>query len=134
MEVNMELKPDIIFILIGGALFVHGVGHSLGYFRPGRSWLMPRAKEGTIKLIAGIFWALAIVGFVAASFSFLGFLLPTTLWRQLACIFAVESIIGLILFGGVWPKFNLVAAFVFNLVVLLALLWYHWPPYSMYNR
>ena len=130
----MQLTPNTIYILIGGALFVHGVGHSLGFFKTGRSWLLPNASRKTVALVAGIFWALAILGFVAASLSFLGFLLPTTAWRQLACIFAVESIIGLILFGGPWPKFNLTAAFLFNVLVLVALLWYHWPPFNMLNR
>ena len=39
------MTTQTILILIVGALFVHGVGHTLGFFKPARSWMLSALGE-----------------------------------------------------------------------------------------
>jgi len=128
------MSTQTIRILIAGALFVHSLGHTLGFWRPASSWLLPGASSPTLRIISSIFWMLAIVGFLASSLSFLGIVLPGEWWRALAIIFAIISLAGLILFIGNWPLFNTVGAIGFNVAVLVALLWLAWPPVTMFGK
>jgi hypothetical protein len=128
------MSNQTIKILITGALLVHGVGHSLGFWMPMRSWLLPNASESTLRVISSIFWIAAVLGFVASALSFWGILIPGDLWRQLALIFAVVSLSGLILFFGTWPTFNTIGAFGMNIAILVTQLWIHWPPEDMFGK
>jgi hypothetical protein len=65
---------------------------------------------------------------------FYGILVPANWWRPLAIVFAVISLVGLILFGRSWPIFNFIGASAMNIAVLVALFWLHWPPLNMFNR
>jgi len=127
------MSAQTIRILIAGALFVHGIGHILGFFKPPRQGTF-NLPDPTLRLLSGIFWALAVVGFVVASLSFYGILLPANWWRPAAILFAAVSLVGLILFGRSWPAFNFIGATALNVAVLVALLWLHWPPFEMFNR
>jgi hypothetical protein len=131
-EVNMSAQT--IRILIAGALLVHGVGHTLGFWKPAHSGLFFHASEPTLRLVGGIIWVLVAIGFIASSMSFYGILLPTNWWRPLAVVFAVISLVGLLLFARSWPIFNIIGAVGLNIAVLVALLWLHWPPLEMFNR
>jgi hypothetical protein len=131
-------------LIIGGVLFVHGLGHggALGAllwirFIPGtetggwlaaRSWLLPSLATPTASIVAGVFWVLALIGFVAAALSFWGILLPDDLWRPVAVVSAIVSLVGMILFFGTWPAFNYVAALGVNIAVLVVVLLLHWAP------
>jgi hypothetical protein len=128
------MSPQTIRILIAGALLVHGVGHTLGYWRPASTILFFRAPEPFLKIAGGAFWSAAAIGFILASMSFFGILLPSGWWRTLAIVFAVISLLGLVLFGRSWPVSNFIGAFGLNIVILVALLWLHWPPVEMFNR
>ncbi len=128
------MSTQTIRILIAGALFVHGIGHTLGFWKPARSLPFLKVPEPTLKLVGGIIWVLAAVGFIASSMGFYGILVPANWWRTLAVVFAVISLVGLILFGRTWPIFNFIGASAMNLAVLVALLWLHWPPLNMFNR
>jgi hypothetical protein len=128
------MSTQILRILIAGALFVHGVGHTLGFWMPARSWLFPSLGEPILRVISSIFWIVAAVGFLAALLGFLGVLVPSGLWRPLAVGTAVVSILGLLLFWGSWPAFNTVGAFGMNIVVLITQLWLSWPPTSMFGK
>jgi hypothetical protein len=142
------MSPQILNLLIGGVLMVHGLGHvgaigaliyidrgkSSGKWLPARSWVFPNLAPRTAKIIAIIFWALSLIGFVAAALSFWGILIPGDLWRQLALIFAFLSFIGITLFWGTWPMFNALAAQLVNLAVIITQLWLHWPPVSMFGK
>jgi hypothetical protein len=128
------MSTQIFQILIAGALFVHGVGHSLGFWMPTRSWLFPNLGEQTLRIISSIFWILAIVGFLAALLGFLGVVVPSDLWRSLAIGTAVISTLGLVIFWNTWPVFNTIGALGMNIVVLIALLWLHWPPTIMFGK
>ncbi len=128
------MSTQTIRILVAGALFVHGIGHTLGFWKPDYPLPFLNITEQSSRLIAGIIWSLIAAGFVASATSFYGILLPASWWRPLAVVFAVISLVGLILFGRRWPIFNFIGASAMNIVVLVALLWLHWPPLSMFNR
>ena len=128
------MSAQILRILIAGALFVHGVGHTLGFWMPARSWLFPTLGELTLRIISSIFWILAAVGFLAALLGFLGVLVPSGLWRSLAVGTAVVSLLGLVLFWNTWPALNTIGALGMNIVVLITQLWLHWPPTSLFGK
>lgn len=128
------MSTQILRILIAGALFVHAVGHTLGFWMPARSWLFPSLEEPILRTISSIFWILAAIGFLAAFLGFFGVLVPSNLWRPLAVGTAFVSILGLVLFWGTWPAFNTVGAFGMNIVVLITQLWLSWPPTSMFGK
>ena len=129
-------------LVISGVLLLHGLGHggALGALiwiglRPGtdtgawlaaRSWVAPSLPSATATTIAGGFWILSLVGFVATVLAF--WLLPGEGWRALAVGSAIVSTVGIVLFFGTWPLFNTLAALGVNVAVLVALLWLHWPP------
>lgn len=128
------MSAQIIRILIAGALFVHGVGHTLGFWMPARSWLFPNLGELPLRIISSIFWIFAAVGFLAALLGFLGVLVPSGLWRPLAVGTAVVSILGLVLFWNTWPALNTIGALGMNIVILITQLWLHWPPTGMFGK
>lgn len=131
-------------LIIGSILLVHGLGHggALGAllwirFMPGtttggwlaaRSWLFPSLTGPNASIVAGAFWILALIGFVAAALSYWGVLLPADVWRPVAVASAIVSLAGMILFAGTWPAFNYVAALAVNIAVLVAVLLLHWTP------
>jgi len=128
------MSSQILRILIAGALFVHGTGHTLGFWMPARSWLLPNAGEPVLRIVSGLFWILSAVGFLAAMLGFLGVLVPANLWRPLAVGTAFVSLLGLVLFGGAWPAFNLIGAYGMNIAVLVTQLWLQWPPTDVFGR
>lgn len=121
------MSVQTLRLLIGGALLVHGIGHTLGYFKPAHSWLLRGIPDPTLRVISGVFWAISAIGFIAAAAAFFGILVPQDWWRVLAVVTAVVSLLGLFLFIGNWPAFNTIGAIGFNLVTLVALLWLRWP-------
>ena len=131
-KVNMSTQT--IRILITGALFVHGIGHTLGIWKPARSLFFLKVPDPTLRLVGGIIWVLIALGFIASSMGFYGILVPANWWRPLAVAFAVISLAGLLLFGRNWPLFNFIADSAFNIALLVALLWFHWPPLEMFGR
>jgi hypothetical protein len=81
-----------------------------------------------LKLAGGVIWVIVAVGFITSALSFFGILIPAHWWRPLAIVFAVISLVALILFRRSWPLFNFISASGLNIAVLVALLWLHWPP------
>ena len=142
------MSVQTIKILIAGALLLHGLGHlgaiaallalrlgrSTGPWRPARSWLLPSLPAPVATTVASTFWVLSAIGFVAASMSFWGILVPGDAWRQLALASSIVSILGIVLFFGIWPIFNTLAALGMNVAVLVTQLWMHWPPPSMFGE
>jgi len=127
------MSTQTLRLLVAGALFVHGIGHSLGYFKPAKSWLLSFLGEPALRVSANVLWTVAGLGFVLSCLAFIGFVVPVDWWRPLAIIFAVISLLGLVVFIGNWPIFNTVGAIGFNVVVLAALLWKHWPPVELFG-
>ena len=142
------MSDDMLKLVIGGVLLVHGLGHggALGAllwirFRPhastgdwaaARTWLMPSLPAETAATLASAFWIAALAGFVMAALSFWGVVLPTDVWRSVALASAVISMTGIVVFFGTWPAFNMVAAVAVNLAVLVAI-WLRWPPQSVFG-
>lgn len=144
------MSTSTIRLLIAGALLLHGLGHggaiaaliyiqkkpgsSSGDWKTAHSWLLPSLDPKIAQTIAIIFWVLSLIGFVAASLSFWGILVPGELWRQLAMVSAIISTAGILLFLGNWPAFNTLAALAMNIAVLVTQLWTHWPPQEMFGK
>jgi hypothetical protein len=142
------MSTQTIKWLIAGALLLHGLGHAgvfvtlilnkagvqTGPFTAARSWLFPSAPGMAAMVVAEIFWIVAAVGFVAAAMSFWGVLVPGDLWRQMAVPSAIVSGVGIVIFAGNWPAFNMLAAFAMNVAVLVTQLWTHWPPTAMFGK
>jgi hypothetical protein len=143
--------PDLLVrLIIAGALLLHGLGHggALGALiwigaRPGtdtsgwhaaRSWLAAGLSTGTATTVASVFWILSLVGFVATALAFWGIGLPGEAWRPLAIVSALVSMAGIVLFFGIWPMFNTLAALAMNVAVLVALLAMRWPPETLSGR
>jgi hypothetical protein len=89
-NVNSNLR-----YLVAGALFVHGVGHLLGFWMPARSWLLPGMKERALRVVSHVIWVAAAFGFVAACLGFRGVVIPGEWWRSLAVGTAVVSLVDL---------------------------------------
>ena len=128
------MSTQILRFFIAGALFVHGAGHTLGFWMLARSWLLSGLGEPTLRIISSLFWILAAIGSLAACLGFLDVLVPSSLWRQLAVGSAVVSLLGLGLFWNTWPAFNTIGALSMNIVVLITQLWLYWPPTSMFGN
>jgi hypothetical protein len=142
------MLPQTIAFLITAVLLVHGLGHggaigaliyidrgaTGGKWLPARSWLLPKLSPRFAKIIAITFWAFSMIGFIAATLSFWGILFPVDLWRSLALVFAIVSLTGIILFWGIWPMFNTLAAQLVNLAVIITQLWLHWPPLLLLEK
>jgi len=122
----MDIK--VIRFLIAGALFVHGVGHTVGFWMPTGSKLLAGLSEGNARTVSSVFWVLSVIGFLAALLGFLGVLVPASSWRSLAVGTAVISLIGLALFGHNWEPLNRFGALGMNLAILVTQLWLRWPP------
>ena len=150
------MSPQIIKILIAGTLLLHGLAHGRalvvlltyaagrdsGSSLPVRSWLFPSLAPRTAAAVASVFWFLSTIGFVAASLSFWGTLVPGEAWRQLALASSIISTVGIALFSGTWPgapsrrlaTIDTVIALALNLAVLVCLLLLGWPPYEMFGK
>ena len=120
-------------------LFVHAIGHiqgivaSLGVIKSEtwnvRSWLFDSllGEKGS-RILAMILFVVCVLGFLATAFSFLGVGLPHELWRTLAIIFAVPSVLGLVAYWNAFAQlFNKVGAIGVNGWILIGLLLLNWP-------
>jgi hypothetical protein len=143
------MSDQTLRLLAAGVLLVHGLGHggalgALAWIRlsPGtptggwlaaRSWLVPSLPGDTATTIASAFWIVSLVGFVITAMSFWGVIVPGDVWRPLAVASALVSIAGIAFFFGTWPTLYTLAALGMNVVVLVAVLWLHWPPQAVHG-
>jgi hypothetical protein len=142
------MSDQTLKIIITAVLFLHGIAHvgaigalmaqgrvqNTGGWLEARSWLFPKLATPIARTVAILFWAVSIIGFVAAALSFWGVLLPGEAWRQIAVASAVVSGVGIVLFLGNWPVFNTLAALGVNVAVLVTQLWLKWPPVGMFGK
>jgi hypothetical protein len=144
------MSDQRIKLIAAGVLLLHGLGHGgalgalawiqlspgsdTGAWLAARSWLVPALSANTATTLASVFWIVAMVGFVVAAMSLFGVVFPSSVWQPLAVVSAVVSIVGIVLFFGTWPMFNTIAALGVNAVVLVAVLWLHWPSEAMAGR
>jgi hypothetical protein len=136
-------------LLIGVLLIVHGLivaAQSTGSFKPaagpvglenpasvswwptrlGQSWLLSGIglERSPLVGVGGVLWLMGGIALVAAGLGALGLLIPSVWWRDLAVAGAVISLIMLAIY--LHPLYTIgIGA---DVVVLVVLLWAHWPP------
>ncbi len=144
------MNADNTRFLIGGVLLIHGLGHggalgallwihafpnsSTAGWLAARTWLAPTLHTSEVTWIAMAFWVVALLGFVGASLSFWGVVVPGDWWRQLAVASAFVSLTGMIVFFGTWPAFNWLASLAVNLGVLFTQIVTRWPPQELFGK
>jgi hypothetical protein len=113
------------------ALFAHGVGHllflanPLGYWKGGeeaRSWLFSGMLDAgqAVEGILALPWFIPLIGFVAVSWSYLT---HQVWWSQLALASAALSLAMIILWWGSLVTGSAFFALVFDLAVIVVVLW-----------
>jgi hypothetical protein len=129
----------MVRIVIGLVLLGHGIGHSMGIIQvfkvaavnpswDGRSWLLTAAAGTAVTQAVGVMlWSVATVGFVALAGVVFGWL-PESWWVPLGVISSIASLVGLVLFPLAFPTFSTLGALAVDIVVLVAVVWYHWVP------
>jgi hypothetical protein len=124
----MSTLARLILAIVIGA---HGLGHILflvpllgraDWGQPAQSWLWGRG--GLAKGVGSLIWLVAILGLAAAA---VGLFQMTDWWRAVAIVAALVSTAGLLLFWVSPPGSPVVSALVLNLLVLAALVIFHWP-------
>ena len=118
----------LILALVVGA---HGLGHILflmplwkiaDWGQAAHSWLL---GDGWLaKGVGSLIWLAAIVGFLVVT---IGLFQATNGWRTAAILAATVSSLGLLLFWAAPVSSPVISALAFNLLVLGALLIFHWP-------
>lgn len=133
------MNSSTLRIVIAILLFVHAIGHvqgivvSLGLFSTetwnARSWLLDDLLGSkTSHAIALALWAVSFVGFLGTAFAFVGIGLPHDWWRSMAVIFAVPSLLGVILYWNSFAMFfNKLGALGINGAILIGMLLVNWP-------
>jgi len=133
------MNPKTLRVIIAVLLFVHAIGHgqgivaSLGLLNSEtwnvRSWLFDSLiGEKNSRILATILFTICVLGFLATAFSFLGIGIPHDIWRTLAIIFAIPSVISLIAYWNAFAMFfNKVGAIGVNGWILIGLLLLKWP-------
>lgn len=118
-------------IVLAIVVAAHGLGHILflvsllgvaDWGQATQSWLL--GSGWLAKGLGAAIWLAAIFGFLAAA---VGLLQVSVWWQQLAIIAAIVSSVGLLLFWLNPPGSPVISALVFDLLVLIALLVFHWP-------
>ena len=118
----------IILVVVVGA---HGIGHilflmplisSTNWGQSAQSWLL--GDGGLVKGLGALIWLAALFGFLAAAF---GIFREMAWWSAAAFVSAAVSTVGLILFWSKPVTSPAISALVFNLIILVSLLVFHWP-------
>ena len=129
-----ELWRTVLAVVVGA----HGIGHvlflvnGLGIADWGqsiRSWLLTNiVGDVATRGVGSLLWLVATVGFVAVAVGMFG---QRDWWRTLAIGSSVVSAIGLLLFWSNPASSPALSALVFDIVILVALLLFHWPPSTL---
>jgi hypothetical protein len=92
---------------------------------PERSWLFNRlgSNQNIVQWIGIILVAIATVGYVLAGLGVFGVSGLEELWRSIAVVSSIFSLILLVLFWHTW----LILGVVIDIAILLSLLWINWP-------
>ena len=109
-------------MIIAIVLFIHAIGHiqgvlvALNLFSTekwhSKSWLVDKlVGEKVSKFIALILWLICALGFLVTAFAFLDIGIPNDLWRPMAKVFSISSLLGVILY---FPARKFVMAMMIN--------------------
>ena len=76
-----------------------------------------------------ILFGMAFIGFIGSSLALFSWIVPHDLWRPLAIVSAIISLIALGLFWNAFVSFfpNKVGSIAVNITTLVCLLWLNWP-------
>jgi hypothetical protein len=99
-------------------------------FSMGRSWLLSwLGLDETIFIYraGGLLWLAGGILLVAAGLGVLGFIIPTEWWRSLAVAGAAISLFMLVIY--LHPILTIGTGL--SIVILVALLWTHWPSSTL---
>ena len=117
---------------------VHGLGHFQGvvtsiWIRNSSrsssiSWLLTGLGKTANRILCFFLYLLPALGFIAAAMSFREWVLPESVWHDLALYSSFISIGGLFLFPNALAMFfNKLGAVFVNLITIISLLGVHWP-------
>jgi hypothetical protein len=116
----------------------HGIGHVLllapclgiaEWGQSAHSWLLTGVLGDTLtRAIGSLLWLAVIAGFASAGVGLLG---QRAWWRMLAAGAAGLSLLGLFLFASGGEARPLLSAAAMDIVMLVALLWMHWPSVGL---
>jgi len=92
---------------------------------PERSWLLPQLglNAAAVQWIGIIFVALATLGFVLAGLGVFGVPGLTEIWRTVAVVSAVVSLLLLVLFWHPW----IIVGILIDIGIIISLVWANWP-------
>ena len=95
----------------------------------GQSWFYEHfgLTKSVVSTLAGFLWLIAGFCLVASALGLFGFLVPTNLWRQLAGIGAIVSLVLFVFYAHPLYLIGIAA----NIAILLGLLWAKWPSPEM---
>jgi hypothetical protein len=149
------MSPNVLKVIIAGALLLHGIAHGIALAAtvaqalsgppssrpPVRTWLSGTLNPRSTAIVGLPFWGVSTICFLAACAAFWGLIAPT-MWRQLAVLGAAISTLGIALFPATWPGspdpkrslLNSAIALGFNIVILASQLWLRWPPSDLFQR
>jgi hypothetical protein len=136
------MSTGTLRLLIAGVFLVHGIGHTMGalpLFGLGtEKWhldsklLTPLLGKTVSHVVGAAIFLVAAVGFIAVAAGVMGWIFSPPLWRWLATLLAILSLVGLALYWhGFASLFNKVGALGVNVATLGALLALQWPPESV---
>lgn len=134
------MSTTTLRLIVAGVLVVHGLGHILGIMAAlqmstlegwsSHSWLLTGLiGDGASRAISFVLFLVAMLGSVGTALALMGWLVPHELWRPLAVISAVVSLVALTLFWQAFPSFfpNKLGAIVVDTAILVGILWVEWP-------
>jgi len=94
----------------------------------GDSWILTGVAGGAAtQAIGAVLWIAAIGGFTLLAGVVMGWL-PASWWQPLAIGSAVVSLVGIACFPIAFPLFSTIGALVVDVVLLAAVLGYHYVP------
>jgi hypothetical protein len=107
-------------------------GSSQGWLRnwSSHSWLLTNLLGNTVSsILCIILYGAALIGFLAAALSLLGWGIPHEWWRTLAAVSAIVSLIAILLYWNalifLFP--HKAGALAINIATLVCLLLLNWP-------
>jgi hypothetical protein len=124
------LKFALAFLVLA-----HGLGHVL-FLAPtmrlaewadqsGHSWLVtPSLGDSIARLLGSVAWITVIALFTSAV---IGFFMATDWWRSAAIVGAALSIVTIVVFWDGIATSSAAFALTFDVIILIALMWAHWP-------
>lgn len=128
----------MIKVILALVVAAHGIGHILflvhllgiaDWGQSSQSWLLNGLiGENGSRIVGGILYGLSLIGFCIVAY---GLFSEQIWWRNAAVIAAVVSTVALILFWVMPIRQPAIAALIFNIVLVGALLFAHWPTPEM---